>query len=745
MPPSQRKLTYGMPHAARLALDRLLRLLLRADEQHAAAVGDVLPHEPVRGVDAVERLVQVDDVDPVALTEDETPHLRVPAPGLVTEMDSGLQQLLHAYDGHGRASLRFGLPSARAPIALNTVGRHLGFAGVLGPGSSSGDGRQCSGRPRGADLGPDAGFASELSGRGGVSRGGRPPLDPAAVACPASPPRTRRRRRRRSRSTQPVDLRDLDRASRRPGAPPTATRVQSSNITTPPPTTGRAPRIGVGDPHRPAHLASPARSTAVTEPSRAAITTRPPATSGMLAGSNPSGPAAADARVRRARAAGRARTPRRDRETPTASMPGRGRRPARSPARPCRSRTRRDPRPCARSSSVDEPARSDARGERDDVRSPRRPRAPCARRSRRRERGAPGTNTARQRRSPGGAVDRDDHAVAERADDAVAGDARPRRPAASGSSYAHTRAPLRAVERDAAAGPAPSSRSGRARPPRPSPSTGQPRPAPGTGADHCSRPCVVERDDRVVVDRDHDTGAVRGRLPRARRAGRSTTRPTSRRVGRGASRRRRRAVRCGVRPRAGSPSNPRRRARPRAPSADRAASRPPVGDVAGRGAELARAPSSSALIVVGSDLPGDRGARATGTAAACPSERRAHGSAAPTDPSRIAVCAFSPCGNDRRARAPGRVAALPGTTTSVAAPIVVSCTSSGSCAASSRFIRSESRGEIAQSPASSNGSRAPTALAAAAATRRPTAPERRARDRRRPRTRADRRAAATTA
>jgi len=36
-------------------------------------------------------LVQVDDVDAVALPEDETTHLRVPTPGLVTEMDSGLQ------------------------------------------------------------------------------------------------------------------------------------------------------------------------------------------------------------------------------------------------------------------------------------------------------------------------------------------------------------------------------------------------------------------------------------------------------------------------------------------------------------------------------------------------------------------------------------------------------------------------------------------------------------------------------
>src|SRR6185369_13135192 len=97
-------------HAARLrlTLDGLLRLLLGADEQHAPAPGDVLPDEPVRSVDAVEGLVQIDDVDPVALTEDETTHLRVPAPGLVPEMDASFQQLLHAYDGHGRASLKVG-------------------------------------------------------------------------------------------------------------------------------------------------------------------------------------------------------------------------------------------------------------------------------------------------------------------------------------------------------------------------------------------------------------------------------------------------------------------------------------------------------------------------------------------------------------------------------------------------------------------------------------------------------------
>ena len=77
----------------------------------------VLAHEPVRGVDAVERLLQIDDVDAVALAEDEPLHLRVPAPGLVTEVDTGLQQLLHGDDGHGRASLKVAIfrPRERRP------------------------------------------------------------------------------------------------------------------------------------------------------------------------------------------------------------------------------------------------------------------------------------------------------------------------------------------------------------------------------------------------------------------------------------------------------------------------------------------------------------------------------------------------------------------------------------------------------------------------------------------------------
>src|SRR5690606_38673988 len=83
-----------------VVLDRLLGLLLRADEQDRAAVGDDVPHEGVRGLDALQRLLEVDDVDAAALAEDEPLHLRVPAAGLVPEVDTGLQQLLHGDDSH---------------------------------------------------------------------------------------------------------------------------------------------------------------------------------------------------------------------------------------------------------------------------------------------------------------------------------------------------------------------------------------------------------------------------------------------------------------------------------------------------------------------------------------------------------------------------------------------------------------------------------------------------------------------
>jgi hypothetical protein len=48
----------------------------------------------------LKRLLQVDDVDAAPLREDEAAHLWIPATRLVTEVDSGLQQLAHGHDGH---------------------------------------------------------------------------------------------------------------------------------------------------------------------------------------------------------------------------------------------------------------------------------------------------------------------------------------------------------------------------------------------------------------------------------------------------------------------------------------------------------------------------------------------------------------------------------------------------------------------------------------------------------------------
>ena len=87
--------------AGGLGRDGVLRLLLRADEQHgAAALGDPA-RERVRLVEQLLRLLQVDDVDAATLGEDEALHLRVPAASLVAEVDSGLQQILHGHNGHG--------------------------------------------------------------------------------------------------------------------------------------------------------------------------------------------------------------------------------------------------------------------------------------------------------------------------------------------------------------------------------------------------------------------------------------------------------------------------------------------------------------------------------------------------------------------------------------------------------------------------------------------------------------------
>ena len=78
-----------------LVLDGLLGLLLGAHKQQALAGLAELTHEVVSLLQLLHGLLQVDDVDPVALGVNVGSHLGVPAAGLVTEVYAGLQQSLH--------------------------------------------------------------------------------------------------------------------------------------------------------------------------------------------------------------------------------------------------------------------------------------------------------------------------------------------------------------------------------------------------------------------------------------------------------------------------------------------------------------------------------------------------------------------------------------------------------------------------------------------------------------------------
>ena len=96
-----------LPAPLSLRRDRFLGLLLRAHEEDRVAAANRLAHELEGVIQAGDRLGEVDDVDPVALSEDEVAHLWVPASRLVAEVDASLKQLLHADGSQGYSSGSF--------------------------------------------------------------------------------------------------------------------------------------------------------------------------------------------------------------------------------------------------------------------------------------------------------------------------------------------------------------------------------------------------------------------------------------------------------------------------------------------------------------------------------------------------------------------------------------------------------------------------------------------------------------
>ena len=87
-----------------LFLDGFLGLLLGANIQNGAAVGDGFLDELESLINVGEGLLQVNDVDAVAFSEDEAAHLRVPTAGLMAEVHTRVQKLAHGNDCHDDAS-----------------------------------------------------------------------------------------------------------------------------------------------------------------------------------------------------------------------------------------------------------------------------------------------------------------------------------------------------------------------------------------------------------------------------------------------------------------------------------------------------------------------------------------------------------------------------------------------------------------------------------------------------------------
>ena len=84
-------------HAAALGfgLYRILSLLLCSDKKNSLIIHRYITDEIIRFFYLFDCLLKIDDVNPVSFREDELLHFGIPSAGLMSEMNTGFQELLH--------------------------------------------------------------------------------------------------------------------------------------------------------------------------------------------------------------------------------------------------------------------------------------------------------------------------------------------------------------------------------------------------------------------------------------------------------------------------------------------------------------------------------------------------------------------------------------------------------------------------------------------------------------------------
>ena len=95
-----------------LVLNSLLSLFFGTHKQNILALSSHRFHKVISLIHLVYCFLQVNNVDTVPFSEDKTRHFGVPSPGLVAEMNTGLQQLFHRNYCHFKFLLLFTPPAA---------------------------------------------------------------------------------------------------------------------------------------------------------------------------------------------------------------------------------------------------------------------------------------------------------------------------------------------------------------------------------------------------------------------------------------------------------------------------------------------------------------------------------------------------------------------------------------------------------------------------------------------------------